>query len=340
MSTLLIRIEKLISEINNFNLGNCGPSDDPDMQTAYIFGYKDLIKRFFASAKRIENSQLQNMIASIDPDVETLYDTYNLRAEVQGILDFLEDYEANSILKEKNKISPQSAHSLSELIIQSLRTESATFLPTICRSYGLSEGTKEEAFLSKANYIKSRIIKYSDEAIFELAKKLKGKYPKSDLDSVLQHIEDYDDLNIISKFEKIKENIKNEIDAAKFVIWIAVAWFTDRDLANALYLKSKSGVNVQIILNDDQINFNMSQKLSEIFEVYKVPATDKFSKLMHHKFCMIDFKKVIHGSYNWTYKANYNNETISVVENRESAENFALEFIKLKKELIQCKKCN
>lgn len=340
MSTLLIRIEKLISEINNFNLGNCGPSDDPDMQTAYIFGYKDLIKRFFASAKRIENSQLQNMIASIDPDVETLYDTYNLRAEVQGILDFLEDYQANSILKEKNKISPQSAHSLSELIIQSLRTESATFLPAICKGYGLSEGTKEEAFLSKANYIKSRIIKYSDEEIFELAKKLKGKYPKSDLDSVLQHIEDYDDLNIISKFEKIKEIIKNEIDAAKFVIWIAVAWFTDRDLANALYLKSKSGVNVQIILNDDQINFNMSQKLSELFEVYKVPATDTFSKLMHHKFCIIDFKKVIHGSYNWTYKANYNNETISVVENRECAENFALEFIKLKKELILYKKCN
>ena len=29
----------------------------------------------------------------------------------------------------------------------------------------------------------------------------------------------------------------------------------------------------------------------------------KFENIMHHKFCVIDLKKVIHGSYNWSIKA-------------------------------------
>lgn len=340
MSTLLNRVSKLIEEINGFNLGQCGPSDDPDMQTAYVYGYKDLIKRFFASVKRIENPELQKMISGINTNAESIYDAYDLRAEVQGVLDFLEDYQQTAILREKSKISSETASSLSSLIIECLRRESANYLPIICSQYGLADGTISEAFGSKANYIKTRIIHFLPDEIFELAKKLQGKYPDTELDQLLQQIDDYDDLNVISKFDKIKEIILNEITSANFVIWVAVAWFTDNDLANALYKKSKTGVNIQIILNDDQINAKLAQKLVKYFETYKVPLEENFSMLMHHKFCMIDFKKVIHGSYNWTVKANYNNETISIVDNRETAEIFAMEFINLKKKLLSAQNKN
>ena len=94
---------------------------------------------------------------------------------------------------------------------------------------------------------------------------------------------------------------------------------------------------VETIFNDDHINAKLGDNFSTYFEVYKVLQSEKSNKLMHHKFCMIDFKKVIHGSYNWTVKANYNNETISEVENRETAETFALEFINLKKVLLSLK---
>jgi len=52
---------------------------------------------------------------------------------------------------------------------------------------------------------------------------------------------------------------------------------------------------------------------------------------MHDKFCVIYFQKVIHGTFNWTKAANYNKETISIDNNRATAEAFADEFIKLKK---------
>ena len=104
------------------------------------------------------------------------------------------------------------------------------------------------------------------------------------------------------------------MEKSKYIIWVAVAWFTDRDLANILYKKAKQGVNIQIVLNDDKINSTLKEKLKEHFEVYFAPSNDKFSKLMHNKFCIIDLEKVIHGSYNWTNKAQYNNETISFID--------------------------
>ena len=61
---------------------------------------------------------------------------------------------------------------------------------------------------------------------------------------------------------------------------------------------------------------------------------------MHHKFCVIDLKKVIHGSYNWTTKAQYNNETITISEGRYLAEKFAKEFIKIKSELVESRHRN
>ena len=52
---------------------------------------------------------------------------------------------------------------------------------------------------------------------------------------------------------------------------------------------------------------------------------------MHHKFCIIDLKTTIHGTYNWTKAAQYNKETISIDRNRKTAEKFADEFMRLKR---------
>lgn len=51
---------------------------------------------------------------------------------------------------------------------------------------------------------------------------------------------------------------------------------------------------------------------------------------MHNKFCIIDLNKVIHGSYNWTSNAQYNNESITITEGREVAKDFANQFIQLR----------
>lgn len=139
-----------------------------------------------------------------------------------------------------------------------------------------------------------------------------------------------EDVEVEIHFEEIQRLILDQIEIAQFTIWVAVAWFTDRVLFDALVEKKASGVNVQIIVLDDDINRRYGHNYEEHFETYRVPARGRFENIMHHKFCIIDLKTVVHGSYNWTNKARYNNETISIDTSREIAETFANQFKELK----------
>lgn len=131
-------------------------------------------------------------------------------------------------------------------------------------------------------------------------------------------------------FEKIQRNIIEQIELAKFTIWIAVAWFTDYKLFDRLVVKRKQGVNVQLIIIDDEINRKSGLNYENEFEVHRIKEIGIYKNIMHNKFCVLDMKTVIHGSYNWNKRANYNKEAITIVHSREVAEQFSHQFIKLK----------
>lgn len=142
--------------------------------------------------------------------------------------------------------------------------------------------------------------------------------------------EDVEEVTAINThFEQIHKTIIEQIELARFTIWVAVAWFTDRELFEKLLAKKNLGVNVQLIIIDDEINRNSGLKY-EKFETYRVSRIGKNENIMHNNFCIIDLKTVIHGSYNWTKKARFNRETITTLHERENAEKFAAQFIQLK----------
>lgn len=135
-------------------------------------------------------------------------------------------------------------------------------------------------------------------------------------------------------FENIAERILKEIDKAQKSIFIAVAWFTNKNLFNLLLEKSKSGCSVSLIISNDRINQDSSIDFdllnSKKSFVYKVGDGDK--ELMHNKFCIIDYSTVITGSYNWSYKANKNFENIIITyEDTFLAEQFICEFNQIRK---------
>lgn len=339
MSVLIERVLSLAKEIESFPLSECSPSDDPDMQTAYLYSFRDLTTRFIFSARRIKDEELEKSLSYINFDPEYITDAYTLKAELVGIMDLIEDLKKDTATDQINKlnISVQSTTALLNGICSCLSTESANHLHIICEEYGLRKGTSSEAFKSKLDYVYSRVAHLNSNELYLLAKKIEGKYSSQNLDKIITSIEDSDGKNTISEFDNIKELLKNEISSAKFTIWIAVAWFTDKDLANLLYIKHKMGLDIQIILNDDKINSKLLSKLDKYFNIFKAPKSDRFSKLMHHKFCIIDLKKVVHGSYNWTTKAQYNDEVITLIEERSTAEKFAHKFLEIKKEIMGIK---
>lgn len=140
-----------------------------------------------------------------------------------------------------------------------------------------------------------------------------------------------DPVLIEAHFQEIKEQIIESIRNAKFTIWVAVAWFTDKDMGNELRKKHQQGINVRVVVNDDKTTQEHGLKFDTRGIDYRKVAPDSpwGKKLMHNKFCVLDLCKVIHGSYNWTSNAKFNNESITVTESRELAEEFSAQFIEL-----------
>lgn len=136
-------------------------------------------------------------------------------------------------------------------------------------------------------------------------------------------------------FENIQEVLIQELNAAEKSIKVAVAWFSDDDLFNLLCKKALSGLSVELILMDDRINQNSGINYSHLEEangkVWKIKQYRGNQPLMHNKFCIIDSKTIINGSYNWTKKAQRNQESITVVkESKEFAIDFEQEFSNIK----------
>lgn len=136
-------------------------------------------------------------------------------------------------------------------------------------------------------------------------------------------------------FENIAERIQKEIGKAQKSVFIAVAWFTNKNLFNELVNKARNGCTVSLIISNDNININSSIDfellLTDKSKVYKIGNGD--TELMHNKFCVIDYSTVITGSYNWSYKAESNFENVIITINDTTlAEQFISEFNNIRKQ--------
>jgi len=137
---------------------------------------------------------------------------------------------------------------------------------------------------------------------------------------------------ITAHFNEIRANILKEIYASKKSLKIAVAWFTNYELFIAILQKCKDKIPVELIIINDSINL---KKFGLDFNLFiqegGVLYFGESETLMHHKFCIIDDKILVNGSYNWTYWAEtQNNENITIIkEEDELLEKFDAEFAKI-----------
>ena len=139
---------------------------------------------------------------------------------------------------------------------------------------------------------------------------------------------EYKDHDVV--FSEIQETIVQGIRDAKYMIWAAVAWFTNQALIDELLAKQKQGVNVRLIISDEDANIRSYKQLSENFDLMLIPRRGWSDwNRMHDKFCIIDFEYVMHGSYNWTKTANNNDETVATALDRDFVKKFADEFVRL-----------
>ena len=143
-------------------------------------------------------------------------------------------------------------------------------------------------------------------------------------------------------FTGIKNKIIPLIDGATNNLKIAMAWFTNGDLFASLIRSLNRGLKVELILLDDSINFmdyapDFNQFIKEGGKL-KIAKSDV--GFMHHKFCIIDNKIVITGSYNWTFYAETRNiENIIISDKSETVNLYRDEFSRLSDKLTLSNVC-
>ena len=137
--------------------------------------------------------------------------------------------------------------------------------------------------------------------------------------------------DIITNGTEIKQRIISEVNNSKQFVYLAMAYFTDRDIANAIIVAKNRNVAVDIILSSNAQNETVKQMFKEAnINLHSFNTGDERG-MMHHKFCLIDNRITINGSYNYSYNASNNNvENIHVSDDLGIYKQFLTEFERLK----------
>jgi phosphatidylserine/phosphatidylglycerophosphate/cardiolipin synthase-like enzyme len=219
---------------------------------------------------------------------------------------------------------------------------------------GLPINSKTKHHMSRKEYVEDRLCTMDDDNIIGLLSKVISE--SENIEKVVEEIrklirkDGYDISNndgtyfisggVIDRtppvvnqahFQDIEDKILTALDEAKVSIKLSVAWFTNKRLINKLLEKQKQGLDIQIIIADDDINRKHSSNFGDL-KVFKRGRV--YGGLMHNKFCVIDNQVVITGSYNWTNRAEFENyENITIEKDIEQATRYSVEF----RELLQGK---
>lgn len=87
---------QLADEIEQFPLGNCGPSDDSDEQYALTAGFRDMARRFVGAIRRIGDPDLSNLVSTLDLDIHNyIVEAHDLRSELYVVIDALREASAD-----------------------------------------------------------------------------------------------------------------------------------------------------------------------------------------------------------------------------------------------------
>src|SRR6266436_2393332 len=81
-------VEGLIEAAQRFRF--CGPSDDPDEQTAVTAGYRHLVIQFKRLASPVLASPSASRLNAIEVEIDNLYSAYDAKSELDALLPEIE----------------------------------------------------------------------------------------------------------------------------------------------------------------------------------------------------------------------------------------------------------
>jgi len=122
------------------------------------------------------------------------------------------------------------------------------------------------------------------------------------------------------------------LHASKTCMDICVFNITCNEIAAAIIDAHKRGVKVRIVTDKDQES-NQGSDIDQLRRLHIPVRLNRTDGLMHHKFCIVDGRLALTGSFNWTRAAVLqNNENLLVTSAAEVRTEYQHEFDRLWRE--------
>jgi phosphatidylserine/phosphatidylglycerophosphate/cardiolipin synthase-like enzyme len=134
---------------------------------------------------------------------------------------------------------------------------------------------------------------------------------------------------LFSPQDNCAQEVISAINNAKNYVYVAMYYFTSRPIAQAIVDASVRGVDVKVCMDGSEPGYEYSKGL--YLENKNIPLKVITGKgIMHNKFCVIDDEVIITGSFNWTARADLeNDENLLIIRSGEIAEKYKEEFERL-----------
>jgi len=132
----------------------------------------------------------------------------------------------------------------------------------------------------------------------------------------------------------IKKGILKEVESTTSTLDLAIHEITSFDMAQALSKAKQRGVKVRIIADSKQAKTQSSQITYLIHQGIPVKVLGGKEKgMMNHRFAVLDGKRVMTGSFNWSEASEkWNYENILILSEGEAVAAYQKEFDRLWKE--------
>jgi phosphatidylserine/phosphatidylglycerophosphate/cardiolipin synthase-like enzyme len=139
---------------------------------------------------------------------------------------------------------------------------------------------------------------------------------------------------LFSPRENIKENILKELESATFTLDLAIHEITSLDMAQTLVKTKQRGVKVRVIADSKQANIRNSKITYLIQQGISVKVLGQKERgVMNHRFAILDGKRVLTGSLDWSEASlKWNYESLLVLHEADMVGSFQKEFERLWRE--------
>lgn len=126
----------------------------------------------------------------------------------------------------------------------------------------------------------------------------------------------------------LQARVGAEVRAARKSVRVAMFHFTSDRLVAALADRARSGVPVRVLLDARQSDDALLARLRAAgLDARRVSPKGDEQTRFHHKYCVLDDRIVLTGSYNWTVQGDQSNhENVVLLRDDAAARAFAENF--------------